>query len=337
MVTLKDIAESAGVSVSAASLAIRDHRSISRETKQRVWSAQEKLGYYRHANSRLKKKAAKVGGATRSIAFLLVGRQFSDLAYASDFEAVASAVSEEGFLPVYLSAHPEEIREGRFPHPLKNREVDGVIVSGVYDEEEHRQLKRLGIPIVVLGNYDLGAEPWAACEMDNRGAVRLMVDRVSELGHRKLALLTCSSALEAHDQIKKSYLDRVAKNNLIDCGIGTVEGGKDIRNSLMALLQVPNRPTALVLPLSGEMLNVYDICGELGLSVPGDISVICFGVSAPTLRPTAAGVQSCRDEMAKRAIEKLSQMMENPDCVPTREIFPTYFTPGGSVAPYAGE
>ncbi|CAN5792642.1 LacI family DNA-binding transcriptional regulator [soil metagenome] len=333
MVTLKDIAISAGVSVSAASLAIRDHRSISMETKQRVWTAQEKLGYHRHAQGRFKRKTSKSGAATRNIAFLLVGRQFKDLAYADDFEAIANRASHEGFLPIYLSAKPEDMRDGVFPPPLKNREVDGIIVSGLYDEAEHQQLKRLGIPIVVLGIYDLGSEPWAACEVDYRAAIRLMIDRVSESGHRRLGLLSCPSALEAHDQINKTYLQRVAKKGLINAGVANVEGGMDIRDSLTSLLDRPDRPTALILPLMGEALHAYEVCRELGLSIPEDISIVCYGCGDRSIRPTLASVQACREDVAQSAVAKLTHIMENPDRPLTREIFPMQFIPGGSIGP----
>lgn len=331
MATLKDIAERAGISVTAASLAIRDHRTISIETKRRVWEAQEKLGYKTDLLRRsLRQDSAP--GRTGNIGFLLIERPFNTPAYSSFFESLANHAAARKLRSIYLSAKLSDLHAGKFPLPLTDRQVDGLVVSGLYDEAAHRALSKLNIPIVVMGNYELGLEPWAACELDLSQGMRLLVTRLKELGHSRLGLISFTTIeTEFTWQLRCSYLRALSVAGLTNAGIGEEDETMKVRRGTRKLLEAPDRPTALILPSETAAVEVYDACEQAGLSIPKDLSVVSFGCGGYVIRPTVASVQPHHGQIGSEIVRKLTRLIEEPGQLPTRELVSMRFVGGGSV------
>lgn len=332
MATLKEIADSVGISVSTASMAVRDHRSISIETKRKVWEAQEKLGYKLHLKPRQSsRRQNETEEDTKNIAFLLVDREFDDPAYSRTFQGVAKGVSMRDWRSIFVSATLQEMRAGEFPSAIKNREVDGIIVTGLYDEVAHEKLSSLGIPMITLGNYRLGDEPWAACELDLACGMRLLMGRLGEQNHRRFGLLLRNGKTEYEQQLRQCYLREISVRNYENVEIGMECENGSLRNAIRHVLDSPVRPTALILASDTFSEEVYDVCDTLKLKIPADISIAGFGDGRHIVRPSLATIQTQGQDLGMAALEKLARNIENPDIFPTRELFPMSLVPGGSM------
>ncbi|MFV0414859.1 MAG: LacI family DNA-binding transcriptional regulator, partial [Chthoniobacterales bacterium] len=290
--TLKQIAEHAGVSVSTSSMAVRDHHAISIETKRRVWEVQERLGYRPDLRP---KQARRRGGSTgtkiSSIAFLLVDREFDDPAYSRSFQGVANRIALRDWRSTYVSTSLADIHQKNFPSPLRNREVQGIIVSGDYDELAHRNLCNLEIPLVTMGNYQLGEIPWAACEIDLAQGMRTVVRRLSALGHMRFGLLLRSAVTEYQLKLQHWFKREVALEKRENAGVAIEVSEGSVRNSLIGYLRSPTRPSVLIFESDTLAEEVYDTCAELKLNIPNDISLITVGDGRHILRPALASIQ----------------------------------------------
>lgn len=332
MSTLRDIAEFAGVSISTASMAVRDHHAISIGTKRRVWKAQEKFGYRTNLKPRqIFRENGKDPNDVVTVAFLLIDREFSDPAYSQTFHGISQRVAQRDWRCIYLHTTLEELRKGILPSAIRNREVNGLIVTGLYDEDTHKYLSRQGIPLVVYGNYQLGEEPWSACEADIAQGMRLLVRRMKASGYRRFGLLTRDGSTAYERTMRSCYLEEMAEEGCIDTGIGLVSEHSGMKDTCRDMLSSDNRPDVLILVSCTFAQDVYEVCEELALRIPDDLGVIAFGKGLHILTPTLASVQIDPVDCGVRCLEKLAGLIEEPAATPTRESFPMRFVSGGSI------
>lgn len=309
-------------------MALRDHASIGEETKRKVWAAREELGY------RVKTRSSG------NIAFVLFDRGFEMPVYARFFQSIGEIATQQKMQPLYISLKNASFLEEKLPAALQARNVDGMIVSGLYGEDAHRRLQALGIPLVALGNYQLGVSPWSACEVDLAGGIRLMLSSLAERGHRRVGLVVgTSEKREYGQQIRQLYLNSLPGLGLVSVGIENDDGygnheqteGVGMKEAVNALMRQPEPPTALLVEKAN--IFIYDALRELGLRFPEDVSVISLGKASYEMRPSLATVETNPEEMAKGAFEKLRRLIDSPDTPPTREIFFMDLIPGESLGP----
>lgn len=154
-VRLVDVARAAGVSLSAASVALNGRPGVSDPTRARVQAAARKLGYVADASA-----ASMRSGRTRIIAYV------SDGAWTQHLEAMAAAAADAGHLLVV--APPDSIAF------LVGRGVDGLVVSG--SDKAATAWAKTGRPLVVLGE---GRVPRGATRVpagDGAGAVSALTE-----------------------------------------------------------------------------------------------------------------------------------------------------------------
>lgn len=332
MARLKDIAREAGVSISAVSLALRDHHSIGEETKRRIRKIQQKLGYTRHLTPR---KADSVPSARKrnlQIDFVLIDASFNARDYAIYFQSIVDAARSDRIRFSYLSLNSKDLQKGVFPSPLKNRKMDGMIVSGKYDQVSHRKLSSLGIPFVVMGNYDRGTENWHSCEIGYEIGMYRLISHLHDLGHRKLALVHSVLGLRCDWEIEWAY--HRATTLLKMEGMILAKTTTPLRvEAISRLLDTPDRPTAMILSTPSLSIEVYGLCEKKGLTIPDDLSVATMGEDIVSHHPPIASVYGDPAKIGRASLEKLLALIEDPHRPPIREIVEeTLFHPRGSLA-----
>lgn len=330
MTTLQTIADYAGVSVSTASMAVRDHHAISFETKRRVWEAQEKFNYrlqMRRRNGR--GKLVSSDAEVRNIAFLLIDR---DLAHAGGYGQTFQNITTKGYAKnwrtLLVTTSLEALHQGVIPEALRNGEVQGIVVAGVCDREAHLRLLKLGIPMVKAGNYSYDDEEWMTCEPNFDHGVRVLIQRLQDFGHRRVGLLLGDVSTEFGQHIREYVQREAGLRNLVNAGVACQmhrEGGTAA--AVRELMK--NSPTAIILGSRTFAPEVYDTCEDQGIRIPEDLSVLSIGGSGMILRPSLAHVDFT--DYSAAVISKLERLMEDPKLALTRELFPMRFVPGGSL------
>lgn len=269
-----------------------------------------------------------------NIAFLLIDRTFEDPAYAPLFHGVFDAASKSNLHLFYHSIRRDDLHAGRLPQLIRDREVDGLVVSGVYEEPEHRALVDLAIPRVLLGVYDI-REATLAVEVDFVQGMRSVLDRLHALGHRRVAFLSEKVGIHAYQLIVQAYESEAGKlwgkfdPDLVQMTGAVYEGGYEAARKALSLKE---RPTALVLATERLGSAAYDVCNEFHLRIPQDCSVVAFGSGGHFYhyRPALSLVAGDSVAMGRAAVNNLLESLGSTAVPAHRTVFPMQIKEGQS-------
>jgi len=274
MVTIRDVAEKAGVSRSTASRALQNKGYASREARTAVRRAAKDLGYVPNAtaqNLRLK-RSQTVGILVWDISNPLAG-----LAARGVFDAC----HKEGYHITFGNTYgaPEEavaLLEG-FCH---NRVAGIIAVAPVQAESKLSaalaNIVSAGIPLVLVDRAAQSLEVDRVVSDWIKGG-KLAAEHLISLGHRKIAMIAGPQEISSLEDRVKGYLQTMSDHGLavgdeylVRCDF-TEAGGK---MAMKKLLAVPSPPTAVFVANDLMALGAVEACRNHGLQVPEDISIV---------------------------------------------------------------
>ncbi len=274
-VTLQSIADRVGVSRMTVSNAFSRPDQLSAELRERILAAADELGYVGPDPA----ARALARGRTGSVGLLLNDRlseAFED-AIASEFLAsVADALADNGLALTLLTPSS---RAGFVPS--RDVAMDGALVYICEpDSADLGWLDRRGLPQVSVDqNKRAGV---ASVNVDDRGGARAAAQHLVDLGHRAVGVLT----LETSGGLSNNYPARermLGWGDALDAaGIEPVVLGVPYLPATAAhdvaleLLSRPDRPTAVVCFSDAFAAGALRAADELGLSVPGDLSIVGY-------------------------------------------------------------
>ena len=274
-VKLEDLAKKLNVSNVTVSKALRDHPDISVETKQRVKELAEKLGY-------MPNLIARNLSSRRSNTIGLVVPKVAHIFFSTVIEAVYDAAFENNYEIVLTISQEQAEREKRHIQTLLSMKVDGLIVSVTQettDLEIFKHVMKLNIPIVFIDRVpDLPGT--SSISVDDLGGAYTAIEYAIKKGYRKIGLLGGYQ----HINIGKARYQgfEQAMNN---CGVpinpkwvhfggfGEEDGYYGFKK-IIETGDIPEYVLAVTYPVA---LGMYSAAAELGISIPQDIEVTCFG------------------------------------------------------------
>jgi LacI family transcriptional regulator len=182
MVTIRDVAREAGVSVASASRALNDRDNVTPATRDRVRAAAQRLSYVPHSGARnlTRQKTDSIGVVLPD----LFGEFFSELIRGIDRVAHAHGLQ---LLLSNMHGNPHEATSA--VRTMRGR-VDGLLVMAPDAQHEHL-LDALGpaVPAVLLNCHDQRAG-LASVGIDNEGAARAMTAFLVARGYRRIAFVS---------------------------------------------------------------------------------------------------------------------------------------------------
>lgn len=272
-VTIKDLAQLAGVSHSTVSRALRGHPAIAEATVARIRRLAEEQGYRVSAAARSLK-------TSRSQAIGIILSYIDDPYFSRVLEGVEDTVQPQGYSLLVAASHHNVEREQAAVSAMMEHRVDGVILcTPPFRVENSRQMQGGGLPLVVVNNQGVDGYAYSVDHDDEQGA-RQVVRHLVQQGHRRLAYL--GNALSGLTNRKRSAGFRaelkaaglaVRPEWVYDGPDGRPEGGYAGARYFLALSQ---RPSAIV--CFNDMMAIGLMRGlqEAGLSIPGDLAVSGF-------------------------------------------------------------
>jgi LacI family transcriptional regulator len=290
---------------------------ISDETRQRVLEAIEELGYVPDARAR-----ALRSGDTKTLGLIIP--DIRNPHFWETAEGIEQEARDAGYhLLVSNIALKHEYANEIFTD-LSHRRIDGLILMGsftVASEQSHESLNRFfkrHLPIV---------------EMSDHYHVHYEVDRVSSsyyeatteamsylfgLNHRRIGLLYGVEMPELANDRLQPYRESltaaglpVEEELIVKCG-PTIEDGYQ---ATFTLLELPRRPTAIIvvndLLAIGAMRAIY----EAGLRIPADISLLSFDdiPMAKYLAPSLTTVSKDISSLGRAAVKLLLARIQQPE------------------------
>lgn len=315
MVTLADVARRAGVSTASASMVLSDRHQgrVSERTAQRVRETADQLGYV---------KDALAGGLrsrrTRTIG--VISDEVLSTPYASNLMATVIATARElGWGMLVTDRGPDVASADQAVRELLERRVDRVIYASMYHHEVHLPAG-LSDDVIVLNGFADRPGVLALIPDEAQGA-RDAVEHLIGLGHHRIGHVTQSdeagASVAAHrrlDTYRATLRDHgmEAGEELVVRGRMNPDGADA---SARRLLDRPDRPTAVFCYNDGLAAGIYRQAYALGLSVPGDLSVVGFDdqlLIATNLDPRLTTVQLPHVAMADWAVRHVASGDEAP-------------------------
>ncbi|MGW4637126.1 LacI family DNA-binding transcriptional regulator [Sphaerisporangium sp. NPDC004334] len=263
-VTIAYIAESAGVSIPTVSKVLNGRSGVSGQTRARVEELINRYGYRRPSGSR--------GNVVE-----LVFRELENM-WAVEIIRGVEQVARKNRVGVMISKLGLHDTPAMSIDDTVGRRPRCVLSVAQLSPSEREKLKTKGIPFVVFDPIDelpddvpfVGTTNWRGGQAATR--------HLLELGHRRIAMISGPDHTFCRARTA-GYLSALATAGvpadpglLVRTLLTREHGGAAARE----LLSRPDRPTAIFAANDLQALGVYQAARELGLSIPGDLSVVGF-------------------------------------------------------------
>ena len=272
MVTIRDVAKHAGVSVATVSRVINGTGRVREPTMRRVQQSIQALGFEpdflaQSWRTRVTRTIAAVVSDNTSPHHGIMLREAGAVALAHDYSLI-----------LCITYFDPEI-EDRYLRMLRLRRVDGVLLNNIGDcRERVRKFTEAGVPGVLLNRplCDDGPLVDAVVVDSYRGAFDL-VDHLIGVGHRRIAMVYDQGLHEYHRSNRlRGYSDALRAHGLAyDDGLvhsGDFQSGRVIGDCL----QATPRPTALFAAGYGIGLAAMTELRARGLRIPEDIAFVMY-------------------------------------------------------------
>jgi DNA-binding LacI/PurR family transcriptional regulator len=331
--TIEDVARRAGVSIGAVSFALNGRPGVGEETRARILAAAAELGWRPSARARsLVSRKAFALGLVVARAPELIGADPFFPAFIAGVEAVLAARDQVLVLQVVTS---EDAEVAGYRRLHADGRVDGVFLSDLRRGEPRVPLlAELGLPAVTLNRPDVPS-PFPAVCCDERTGVTAAVTHLAGLGHTRIGHVSGPPAYLHAAARQQAWADALAAAGLqpgpVEAADFTAAGGA---RATRALLAADHPPTAIVYANDLMALAGMSVAADLGLDVPGDLSVTGFDdiQVAAHLRPPLTTVRVDPSGWGRQAAETLLSLVETGDAA-DMELDPAVLVIRGSATP----
>ncbi|MBN1265924.1 MAG: LacI family DNA-binding transcriptional regulator [Anaerolineales bacterium] len=313
-VTIQDVAEAAGVSVSTVSRVLNDKDDVAAETYEKVQQVVHELGYVSSLAAR----------GMRSRRTNVIGLIMPDVASPYSIEVlqgVNRAIAQLDYdLIVYTNGdvrkNASAYQESYFVSLLNGNVTDGVIVVTPAATNFSTTA-----PVVAIDPNNESPECPAIISTNLEGALQVM-EYLIGLGHRRIGFITGRLELVSANLRLQGYKEGLAQvgipydETLIQVGDYTTETSLLCTRALLAL---ENPPTAIFASNDMSAMGVYQAAEEMGKRIPRDLSVVGFDNlrESAFLDPKLTTIDQSIPEMGYIATELIVKLIkgENLDSI----------------------
>ncbi|MFC5824514.1 LacI family DNA-binding transcriptional regulator [Nonomuraea insulae] len=294
--TIADIAQRVGVSKGAVSFALNGRPGVSEATRARILEAAREMNWRPHSAARA------LGGARADAVGLVIARPASTLGvepfFAHLLSGLQARLSEQQVAMHLLVVEDAEAEIAVYREWTSAHRVDGfILIDPKVRDPRFAALKELGVPAVVLGGSG-GHASLSSVWADDREAMLSVVDYLAALGHRRIAHVAGLPGLRHTQRRMRALRDSVRRLGLVEAvslptDFSDAEGAAATRTLLSR-----GRPSAIVYDSDVMALAGLGVAMEMGVRVPGELSIVAFDDSVLT-RVTHPSITSLsRDTVA---------------------------------------
>ena len=325
--TQVDVAKLAGVSTATVSYVVNglpnSRVPISEDTRQRVLDAVAELGYIPDARAR-----ALASGDTKTIG--LITLDIHNPHFWETIDGVEQEARTSGYHILLSSTTPDYQNAEDIFKDLSNRRIDGLILMGTFiDQSEEAQntlnkLLKRRLPIVEISDRFNVNHNVDRVVSDYREATMEVMAHLLSLQHQRIGLIYGVATRELGEDRLQPYQESlqaagllVDEDLVIECGL-TIEDGYQAARQL---LEQSSRPTALLAINDLLAIGALRAAGDLGLSVPGDLSIAGYDdiPMAKYLIPRLTTASKDAARLGREAAKLLLARLSDPDR-PRQEI-----------------
>ncbi len=333
MVTLKDIAKEANVSVTTVSNVIHgNYKRVAPETVEKIKMIIERDNYVPNMTARsLVNKLSKIIGVINHVVPEKTGNFISDPFHSVVIEGIEKKLREKGYYMMIRTVYSEEDLFSL----LRNWNIDGLIIIGLFQDDFFDKLTKANIPFVLIDSYIDNKKVLNIGLDDCRGgylATKYLIDK----GHRNIVF--------ASPIIKKNG---VVEERLIGYKMALKEAGipfedKNVYQQEITITEgielghkLSRRTDITAVFATADILAAGIISGlmEEEKSVPEDVSIVGFDdlyISSLTA-PRLTTIHQDPQEKGKVAVETLVSVIEGSSIENNNIVLPVSIVERNSV------
>lgn len=338
MVTLKDIAAEAGVSITTVSNVVHNRTSrVSPERVAKIWEIIERRHYVPSMTARtLANDDSSIIGVITHLTPQNTGSTMSDPFLSTFVEGIESRTREEGYFLMIRSVEDARALESL----SRSWRFSGVILTGMFQDEFFEDTRNLGIPFVLIDSYIDSPDVYNIGLEDEKGAY-IATKHLLENGHRTIAF--ASPTIRAGGVVEKRF--QGYRRALDEYGIPfdpalvftqeiSVEEGRELGHILSKKKEITGIVASADILAAGIMAGLR----EKGVSVPQDKSIIGFDDNylCQLTNPTLTTIHQDAERKGILATEMILAQMRNEEIAQRSVILPVSLVERESVRKIQG-
>ena len=323
-VTIKDIAQIAGVSFSTVSRSLNDSNLVAEDTKKQIKEIAKSLGFEFNASARSlsTQKTGSIG--------VIYPESFEafhvNLFYNSLHNQIRKTLDMEAIdLIVAFPKNKFEGNSSNIERLVKSKKVDGlIIVSPVLDEIDIEALhltKKQGIPFVFLHHYP--NDPWLLEEAnvfctDHFSGGFKATEHLIKKGHKHIACITATGNMEEFDKRTDGYKTALAQHNISFNEEIFFYGDRSFQAGYEIIINNRSKVrhfSAIFSQNDLMALGAIQALSELQFKIPGDIAVVGYDdiELLALFKPLLTTVRQPREKIAVLACESLINIIKDKE------------------------
>jgi LacI family transcriptional regulator len=314
---LKDVAKAANVSLAAASRILRGDRDrFGEETCRRVLEASRQLGWRRNLLVN-----GMQTGRTQTVGVMIPP---FDSFWVTILSGIHEALNECDYLPITvwignlgdMPHYEKEEGEGlKQINRLLDRRVDGLIMWPPFSVAYYHHFPEFverRVPVAVIDHYSTVAD---SVETDEEQATSVVAKHLLDLGHRRIACLSSRETPSQTWAVKRRSSFEEAVGRSPDAKVKSwhlnAQGTNGLEVARKLLADEP-RPTAVFAVSDHEAALVHQAAGELGMTVPRDLSIVGFADLdfAATMNPPLTTMRQKPHEIGRLAAKLIMDRID---------------------------
>lgn len=325
-ITLADIAQRLSVSRVTVSKALRGHPDISEEMAKKIRKMASDLGYSPN-------RMARNLSSRRSHLLGLVVPKIAHFFFGSVIESVYNRALDHKYETILMVSHENDEQETRNLQTLVSMRVDGIIISvsaRTHDIKVFEWIRKVGIPLLFMDRLpDPSPKNSVGVLVDDYGGAKRAAEQAISLGYESIAFIGGDRNINIGRNRFQGYADAMREHGLfmkeeyiIHGGYSTEVGFEGLKR-LHSMGTMPQCIFAVTYPVA---LGVYEAAKSLGIRIPQDVDIICFGDSdvGKLITPALSCVSQPTQRLGEESVNMMMRMIENPEAVsPGNLVIPT--------------
>ncbi|UOF92723.1 LacI family transcriptional regulator [Fodinisporobacter ferrooxydans] len=301
--TIQDIAQIAGVSISTVSRVLNNTAPVSKSTRNRILKVIQQTGFSPNAMAR----GLRLGSKTVGIVIPDITNQF----FVEFVKGVEEILLSEGYSLFIANEDWDAAKRAHYIQQMIERRVEGVITFGNFDEQTFKVLRDHHVKIVSNENDNASVN---SVQTDNRKGGFLATEHLIQNGHARIAVFGYTNQEAWQQERLLGYEDALLYYNIPFDGALVFTAnpfGNPGYELTKQVLQSDMPPTAVFAMVDAIAIGVYQAADELGVRIPEQLSVIGFDnislctLLHPKLTTVAQPIHELGRESAKMLIDDI--------------------------------
>lgn len=270
-VTIREVAEDAGVSVAAVSKVLRDAYGVSDTLRAKVRASMGKLDY--------RPLAAARGMRGQTYTLGLVLPDIRNPFFADIMVGVNNALERTQYRAMIGISQSSVSVELAMVESMIDRQMDGMILIGSTEDRDNLEAIAGKKPLVTIGHHDPEATHFDTVNNNDQLGGLLVVRHLVAAGYRRIAMLSLHSGTSTILAERELGYRRGMIEADLGGQINIVRAGQTLREVQLAarrMLEGPNRPDAIFCWTDFIALEVISVATELGLGIADDVGIVGY-------------------------------------------------------------